>query len=963
MSNFSTVSYNPAQSMALPSPKTEPRDTAAPVSIFYDNGKPFQISLDGGRVVIIDPSKPLTSSERIVLRSNTLGTTPQDQRFAVETFRARATVQKDSDGVFKVSAGPTSGAGSVEAQATLIAQGIRLNGGVGEYFAIGVDLPDLLTGTFSQALALALRKLGVPAATIAAAEKFITNLAAKGKSLGGSIGTVPRVEFNFSMLPSAAAQEASSNIHIKFSPASYENIQALIANYKVIASAIPGGEIMVDLLTQLQQRIDRNGKLKPNTSPVLSAMYASLVAEITPEKPTAAKPGQIPSQTSSKAPGIGVRNKPTTGTVLAKKPVYTAGKWALFDSRISFNPLKAFKGENPNIRIGRMYVAVGNLERLNESLSRNKLGKFISILGAPYASPRVGADGSVQLVFGFGGLAVGTANAPSLKNNKAFLFPGVYVSAKLSFGPNETFVKIDDNTFALRMSINGESVLLVVPPALFKTVQTMIVGNDRELKLSSMKRGEKVLDVNGVISEFLIKNIDPKLLDKGSEIAKKTQEIAGILSNQTTQDIGTLLMGIMGFRAGPYVGTFTTATALAEIASSRYERAFENFHEALMKRLSSGSSPSSLYADMKQTLDLLIKAYEANPNGSKGQLRAAIAKVFIFYNKSVEKALKEGKLQDGLLGFYKELNSVVKNSPANSFDSLIAQKLLGLPVKTSDSSRAGIDIAVDTMTQLTGKDIFPIFRQIEQMKNSGATSLSDAQVLKMVQTKNPAAVRECVDFYIANGGNAQRLTNQLGWLWSNTPPQEKKSKELYDTYCAAISSPMPGAWVTLNNAIASGDVASIRNQNRLYDFSEIEGFLGLKSPKGVANFMQGISGEALNSSLRRDEQIRAKNPTYAGQKLEPWADCGNGVKLPASVLKYWDAIAYALVVNLGVDANFGIPFLAQRISNLKNAINNKKHFQLSPEVAALLPNARSSFGGKWTPSRDYAAIMKEFNFR
>jgi PIN domain nuclease of toxin-antitoxin system len=868
MSNFSTVSYNPAQPTAFTSPKSEPKNTAAPVAIFYDKGVPFHIGFEGRRVVIIDPSKPLSSSDRVLLRNDTLGITPQDQRVAVEAFRARTTVQKnDAEGVFNVSAGPTSSAGSVEAQANQIAQGIRLNGGVGEYFAIGVDLPDLLTGTFSQALALALRKLGVPAATIAAAEKFITNLAAKGKSLGGSIGTVPRVEFNFSMLPSAEAQLASSNVHIKFSPASYQNIQALIANYKVIASAIPGGEIMVDLLTQLQQRIDRTGKLKPNTSPVLSAIYASLVAEVTPERPTPAKPGPIPKQTSSYARGTGMGDrKPTTGTVLAKKPVYTAGKWALSDTRFSFNLVNAFSGQDSNSRIGRMYIALGNPERLNESLSRNKLGKFINILGAPYASPRVGANGFVQLVFGFGGLALATDNAPNLKKNKGLLFPGVYVSAKLSFGPNETFVKIDDKTFALRMSINGESVLFVVPLSLFNTVQTMIVGNGRELKLSSIKPGEKVLDVNGVMSEFLIKNIDPNLLEKGSQIAQKTQEIAGILSNQTTQDIGTLLMGIMGFRAGPYVGTFTTATALSEIASNRYERAFENFHEALMKRMSSRSSSAVLYADMKQTLDLLVRAYEANPNGSKGQLRAAIAKVFIFYNKSFEKALTEGKLPGRFLGFYKVLTAVVKNSPAGSFDSLVAQKLLGLPVKTSDSSRTGTDIAVDTMTQLTGKEIFPLFRQIEQMKNSGATSLSDAQVLKMVQTKNPTTVRECIDFYIASGGNAQRLTNQLGWLWANTPLQEKKSTELYDTYCAAISSPVPRAWVAINNAVVSGDVASIRNQNKLYDFGKIEGFLGLKSPRDIANFMQKISAEALNSSLRRDEQIRANNPAYAGQR-------------------------------------------------------------------------------------------------
>jgi hypothetical protein len=104
-------------------------------------------------------------------------------------------------------------------------------------------------------------------------------------------------------------------------------------------------------------------------------------------------------------------------------------------------------------------------------------------------------------------------------------------------------------------------------------------------------------------------------------------------------------------------------------------------------------------------------------------------------------------------------------------------------------------------------------------------------------------------------------------------------------------------------------------------------------------------------------------PDAYGQRLEPWINADKGVKLPAPVLKYWDAIAYALVVTLGVDANFGIPFLAQRISNLKNAISNKKHFQLSPEVAALLPDARSNFGGKWSPSLDYAAIMKEFNFR
>jgi hypothetical protein len=961
MNNFSTVSF---RSTVQAVPLALPKEQDAAASTFAHNGKTFQVRAKDGGIVIIDPTKP--PSAGLVFSSDKRGTSLQDQRVAVETFRNQsAAITKDSSGTFVVSSGAINSAQTVEDKANRIAQGIRLNGGIGEYFAVGVDLPDLLTGGFSQALSLALKKLGVPPTAIAAAEKFIITLAAKGKSLGGPIGTVPRVEFNFSMLPDLKAQEASSNIHIKFSPVSYAKVQELIANYKVVLSAIPGGQIMTDLLTQLQQRIDRAGRLKFGTSPMLSAIYASLVAEATPAKPQAAKPGPIPSQTDPRIPKPGVRNNPGAPTTLAKLPFYTPGKLALFDTRISFNPMKALNGEDPNIRIGRMYVAVGNFERLNESISTNKLGKYLKILGAPYVSPRIGADGSVQVVFGFGGLAVASSEAPDLQNNKALLFPGIYVAAKLSFGANNTFVKLDDNTFALRMSINGSSVLVTVPPALFKTVQTMIVGNDRELVLSSMKPGEKILNINGIASEFLIKNIDPKILEMGSQIAQKSQEIAGIVSNTSTQEAATMLMGIMGFRAGPVVGTISTLGALAEVNKNKYEREFENFHDGLLKRLASSTSSTPLFSDISRTLQLLATARDERPFSMNDlKVRLATLGILATYKRSIDKAISEGKFPGGMLGFYRELKQVVKNSPAGSFDSIVAKLLLGEPYDRSVFKfKSGADYVASGVSPIFGKDIFQAFKQIEQMKGSGKRELSDAQILQLMDTKNPVAVREAVDYYIANGGNAQRLTSQLGGLWRKTVEQGKQSKELRDTYSSAISNPLPRAWVTLNNAIVTGDGASLRNQNKLFDFSQIEGFLKLKSPVEVANFMRGISDQAMSASSFRDEQIRKKNPAYAGQALETWIKAENGVEIPASVLKYWDSIAYALVVNLGVDANFGIPFLAKRISNLKNAINGKKHFPLSAELTKLLPEARTQLGGNWRQTSQYGEIMKEFNFR
>ena len=650
-----------------------------------------QNNLSAPPLSTIAVQKDKTSAKPLVESPNDKKNTQSaEQRTDVKAEPEKAPlVSRDPNGTFniKLAAG---GAGvsdvQMNAQADRIAAGIRLNGGVGEYFAIGIDVPDALTAGFSQLMGLVLRKLSVPPKAIAGIELMLVNLAAKGAALGGPIGTVPRLEFNCSMLPDLKAQEASGNFQVKFSPVSYPKIQANIAYYKAFLSTLPGSEVAVDMLSKLQTQIDRTGKLKPGTSPALASIYASMVNDATP----------------SSLPVHGPREGP-------KK--YNQAKFGLFDTRITFNWYKAFvSNKGPDIRFGRMYVALGNPEKLNESLlGSDRRLSYLKLLGAPYISPRVGLDGSVQLVFGFGGLALGSSNSlKPIQTNKAFIFPGFYIAAKLSFGENNTFVRIDANTVAVRMSINGTTALVTVPPALFKTIETLIVGADRQLKLAPLKAGEKVLDINGVIAEFLVSNLNPEIIKLGGKIAKTSQEIAAAVSSPLARDAATLLSGVMGYKAGPYVGTATTAMAVFEIINSRAERAFEDFYEAFTKRLSSGANPPTLFADITRTVELLVQAYESAPRnrfgsgGPKvGELRAALARVMILYEKAINKASDDGTLPGGMVKFYKELRAAANSNDSGSLKTLIARKLLGLPIPAiSDEQRDGKSVVLKTMIQL-----------------------------------------------------------------------------------------------------------------------------------------------------------------------------------------------------------------------------------------------------------------------
>lgn len=856
-------------------------------------------------------------------------------------------VSRNPSGAFDLKFAPGASEMDLEAKANQIAAAIRLNGGVGEYFAIGIDVPDALTGGFSQLMGLVLRKLGVPPKAIAGVEKMLVEFAAKGKAFGGMTGTIPRLEFNCSMLPDSQAQEASGNFHIKFSPVSYPEVQAQIVRYKAVLSALPNSEIAIDALSRLQAQIDRTGKLKPGTSPFLSSIYASIV-----------KDANVPP------PVAGPREAP-------KK--YNQGNLGLFDTRISFNWYKAFvSGKGPDIRLGRMYVAVGDPEKTNNLILRNEgFGKYLKILGAPYISPRLGLDGSVQVVFGFGGLVVGSKNSlKPVQTNKAFIFPGFYVAAKLSFGENNTFVRVNTNTIAVRMNINGATVLVTVPPELFKTIETLIVGSDRQLKLSPMKSGEKLLDVNGVIAEFLVDKLPPEVIKLGGEIAQKSQEIAGAISTPLARDAATLLAGVMGYRAGPYVGTATTAAAIFEIIGNGYERAFDDFYGAFNKRLSSGANAPTVFADITRTIELLVKAYESAPRNrfgsggpNVGQLRLALAKVLTSYDSAIKKAASEGTLPGGMVGFYKELQSAASSSDTGSLRTLVAKKMLGLPVpSTNGSERDAKSIVLYVAIEPPkSKEFFRQFQIVDRMAASGLKELGDSQISKIMGAENPKIAREIVDYYISKGGDPQRLVAQLAFLWDQAASEGKSNQVLFDTYSSAISNPSLGAYVRLNNAIFAGDALDLKNQNRLFDFSQISGSQNLKTPLAMADFMRKISGQILGSALYRNEQIREKNPAFAGRAPDREIAVSGGFTVPSSLLKYWDAIAYALVVGLGVDCNFGIPFLANRIANLKLAINGKKHLELSRDVAKQIQAARAELGGNWRPSSDYEAIKKSFN--
>jgi hypothetical protein len=932
-------------------------------------------------IVLVDPSIGASGKE--------IFKTPgglSDIREVIEKFKGRQStsagsdqtnaqdlknlVKKDSNGTFVIDTNKLDPS-KLEQSATLIAQAIRLNGGVGEYFAIGADLPQLATSGFSTILGMAMRKLGVPPQAIAAAEKFFNDMAAKGKLLGGSIGNVPRFEFNCSMLPDAAAQEASGNFHIKFSPIPHTKLATEILRYKTMAAAIPGGEIVVGLLSELQRQLDRTGKLKPGTRPLITAIYNSLVVDITP--PKVIDPPKSLSNATNYLPPVRLtqQNKPTAGTSLAPLPSYTSGKLGLFDTRISFNWYKSFVSKkDPDIRFGRMFVAVGNLERLNESLgTKQNLLKYVKILGAPYISPRVGLDGSLQLVFGFGGLAVPSTQATKTwQQNKPFVFPGFYVAAKLTFKPNDSFVRVDADRIAVRLNVNGSPKLVVLPNQVVNAVLGQLGLTNQQVKLSSVKATDRVIDGSEIFKN-LLSSIDPKLLDSAKQTVEKSQQIIGPLLSPELADAGTIVAGLFGFKAGPVAGVLSSVAAMSEVAWNKYEREFEKFNNGLLTRLATGNPPPTLLADITRSYEQLTKVYndvvakkEFDFRSSPAvQMRRAIATLGIFYNKSIQKAASAGSLPGGITGFYKELIQVAQTSPNGSIASIVAKTFLGDKLPDSGAGDTAENLIRKNLMPPAEAKFFNYFRIIDQFKNSPVNEFTTKQVSDLMSTGNSKVVREVIDYYIQKKGDPQRLVAQLGILWQQAVKAGKDTPALYETFCNAISNPATRSFVILNNAMFSGDVADLKNQNRLYDFSKIDGAQTVTSPVAFAEYMKKIGGELLARSSLRTEQIRNKNPSYAGQKPDAEIPIGGGITAPAPLIKYWDSIAYALVVNLGVDFNFGNPFLAKRIANLKNAINGKQFSPLSSDVARDLPNIRKQFSGTWKPSGDYEVIKRALN--
>ena len=707
-----------------------------------------------------------------------------------------ANASRVGDNQFYVTLASKASNISSEKQADQIASAIRLQGGVGEYFAIGIDLPDVLTAGFSRVMGLALRKLGVPSKTIAGLEKMFIAFAAKGKALGGSIGTIPRLEFNCSFLLDEKAQRASGNFHFKFSPVSYPEVQAQIVKYKAALSIFPNTGTMIAALSKLQTQIDRAGKLKPGTSPLLSALYAGIVKDANPSPPMQG-PREAPKGLNQ-------------------------GPLGLFDSRLTVNWLKAFNGENPDIRLGRMYVAVGLPEKLNLLVARNEgLGRTVKFATAPYVSPRVSIENgkpAFQIVIGAGGLGLGSEDSfKALQTNKAFVFPGFYVVAKLSFGENNTFVRVNQNTVGVRMSINGTTVVVSLPPELFKSIENFIVGSDRQLKLSSLASGEKFLDLNGVFTEFLTDKLPPELLKLGEKVVQQSKEVAGAINSPMVQDTGILLAGVMGYQAGPVVGTITTGVAILDIIARGEGRAFDNFYNAFTKRLAGGANAPTVLADITRTMELLVSAYESIPVDRRGrdvvgQLRIAAFKTLSFYDAAIKKAASQGSLPGGILRFYKELETAASSNNSGALRTLIAKNMLGL-ADASDSGGArdakGIILSV-THPPPTSKKFFPLIQSVDRMAKAGSSKLQDSQVSDILMTETPKIAREIVDYYTSKGGDPKHLVTQLRSLRRRLEDVGKYNPALQNTYLAMMSNPALSKYANLQTSPPSKSIGNAR---------------------------------------------------------------------------------------------------------------------------------------------------------
>jgi hypothetical protein len=581
----------------------------------------------------------------------------------------------------------------------LAAAGLQLSGGVGDYWAVGFDTNSVLVKGFEAAVGFLLKKLGVPATAIAKLQALIKKLE---DLAGGPTGEVLRFELNGSFIaalspdPEArhAAQSASGQLHIKFSPVAPNRLFGTIDFFSKVFGAIDPE--LGAAVTNLKNDITSDGKLKANASFRSRMLYETLV--------------------DLKSPKSAIETR-----------IYKQGPWKLFDSRISINWYRWITANDPDVRIGRMYVPLGFPEKANAYLERlgnsgstgspSKIKQFFSKFStafAPYFSYRLGLKNGLpnnfQIVMGAGGLLLPSSQASeNTKARKPFFFPGFYVSFKLSIEDVKQLVPANGG-WAFPVSVNGKKQLVILPQEIIDQLQKFF-------GVTLPSPGEKSTDklaTGSAISfeEFVLQNmlngVSPEFIESAKSALKYAELPLEVLNNPKLQDaiedISTIssISGITLKVFPPAAPIATLLSAIVVFGGRNSKNEFEKFYqEQFLLNLNEPKEPGvlnqmvALFKSIQSLGEIDITNFRGiGPSPAVyGDIEAAIKSMFSLFERAIERAIAEGKLDP--VAFYTALRNALNS------DDITLRTLAGLFLenRTLGSGPNYIRIVVPSRTE------------------------------------------------------------------------------------------------------------------------------------------------------------------------------------------------------------------------------------------------------------------------
>jgi hypothetical protein len=654
-----------ANSVAVNLPGQPPLQTAL-IPYALGNGEIVFYQADGKKATIRVPDGSTMLPRSIADRIQSLISL---RKFDPTGSTATTLVHGSEKTGVEASGGPNASSGVDKVtpeEAQLLAKaGIKVSVGVGDYWAVGIDTNAVLADSAQKLLKVMLRKFGMSDANT---EKLL-GLIKKALALAtnGPASPVLRLELNGSFLvTSSAAQEASGNLHLKFSPMGPSRFMQMLPQLEKFWLWM--NPESAGALAQLRKDLKPDGTLKPTANSASKAIYAIFVKK--DEHDTQRNNGvPVPPNKDSKAPS----------------KLYNQGPWKQFDSRVSISWYKWITKNDPNVRLGQMYVPLGAPEKLNDYLAdlkpipggRGALDRLRRILSstkgamAPYVSPRLGLKNGipnyVQLVFGAGPLVLSSENAPKkVQGLKPLFFPGFYIAVKLSVDDVKNMVR-SEKGWIVPVSINGEKPINVeIPFQIGAQMQSFFGMNPAEAAtVSRSSATASAVPAGTFIFQNVLKNIPESTLKQAEQLLKLAKIPVELMNNpkvaDALEDIATVSSIFETTRqiyppAAPLAGFLSGIIALAGRRSKNELDSF--YREKFLPNLSSINKEANILGDMVKVFKSLQRIGEVDIKNFKGvgyspamtdDKEKAIAAAFSLYDRAIKQGIDEGKIDPAKL--------------------------------------------------------------------------------------------------------------------------------------------------------------------------------------------------------------------------------------------------------------------------------------------------------------------------